>query len=100
MIKVVALLTEYETGDSVVAIRDVYIQNPEIKIRVSEASDAPTHGSSVLALCHVPNTPPPLLTDFRGANAGAEAGGRDQTGEPTGRATEQLHIRGGRRRPH
>lgn len=34
MIKVVALLTEYETGDSVVAIRDVYIQNPEIKIRI------------------------------------------------------------------
>ncbi|XP_052540204.1 protein-glutamine gamma-glutamyltransferase 2 isoform X2 [Tympanuchus pallidicinctus] len=34
MIKVVALLTEYESGDSVVAIRDVYIQNPEIKIRI------------------------------------------------------------------
>lgn len=64
MIKVVALLTEYETGDSVVAIRDVYIQNPEIKIRVSEASDAPTHGSSVLALCHVPNTPPPFAHRF------------------------------------
>uniref|UniRef100_A0A8C3L0U4 Protein-glutamine gamma-glutamyltransferase 2 n=1 Tax=Chrysolophus pictus TaxID=9089 RepID=A0A8C3L0U4_CHRPC len=34
MIKVVALLTEYESGDSVVAIRDIYIQNPEIKIRI------------------------------------------------------------------
>ncbi|XP_035757206.1 protein-glutamine gamma-glutamyltransferase 2, partial [Egretta garzetta] len=34
IIKVVALLTEYQTGDVVVAIRDVYIQNPEIKIRV------------------------------------------------------------------
>ncbi|NXC47942.1 TGM2 glutamyltransferase, partial [Penelope pileata] len=34
IIKVVALLTEYESGDSVVAMRDVYIQNPEIKIRV------------------------------------------------------------------
>lgn len=34
IIKVVALLTEYETGDVVLAIRDVYIQNPEIKIRV------------------------------------------------------------------
>lgn len=34
LIKVVALLTEYQTGDVIVAIRDVYIQNPEIKIRV------------------------------------------------------------------
>uniref|UniRef100_A0A8C2SZH8 Protein-glutamine gamma-glutamyltransferase 2 n=1 Tax=Coturnix japonica TaxID=93934 RepID=A0A8C2SZH8_COTJA len=34
MIKVVALLTEYESGDSVVAIRDVYIKNPDIKIRI------------------------------------------------------------------
>ncbi|NXT94783.1 TGM2 glutamyltransferase, partial [Anhinga rufa] len=33
-IKVVALLTEYQTGDIIVAIRDVYIQNPEIKIRI------------------------------------------------------------------
>lgn len=57
MIKVVALLTEYESGDSVVAIRDVYIQNPEIKIRVSEASDAPIHGSSVLAQCCGPTIP-------------------------------------------
>ncbi|XP_068272552.1 protein-glutamine gamma-glutamyltransferase 2 [Nyctibius grandis] len=34
LIKVVALLTEYQTGDVVVAVRDVYIQNPEIKIRI------------------------------------------------------------------
>ncbi|XP_051488984.1 protein-glutamine gamma-glutamyltransferase 2 isoform X1 [Apus apus] len=34
IIKVVALLTEYQTGDIIVAIRDVYIQNPEIKIRI------------------------------------------------------------------
>ncbi|NXK11672.1 TGM2 glutamyltransferase, partial [Herpetotheres cachinnans] len=34
LIKVVALLTEYQTGDVIVAMRDVYIQNPEIKIRV------------------------------------------------------------------
>ncbi|NXX41734.1 TGM2 glutamyltransferase, partial [Tricholaema leucomelas] len=34
LIKVVALLTEYQTGDVVVAVRDVLIQNPEIKIRV------------------------------------------------------------------
>ncbi|NWX41955.1 TGM2 glutamyltransferase, partial [Steatornis caripensis] len=34
LIKVVALLTEYQTGDVIVAIRDVYIQNPEIKIRI------------------------------------------------------------------
>uniref|UniRef100_A0A8B9RX26 Transglutaminase 2 n=1 Tax=Accipiter nisus TaxID=211598 RepID=A0A8B9RX26_9AVES len=34
LIKVVALLTEYQTGDVVVAIRDVYIQNPEVKIRI------------------------------------------------------------------
>lgn len=54
MIKVVALLTEYESGDSVVAIRDVYIQNPEIKIRVSEAA---IHGSSVLARCCGPTIP-------------------------------------------
>lgn len=34
LIKVVALLTEYQTGDIIVAVRDVYIKNPEIKIRV------------------------------------------------------------------
>lgn len=34
LIKVVALLTEYQTGDIIVAVRDVYIQNPEIKIRI------------------------------------------------------------------
>ncbi|XP_042656729.1 protein-glutamine gamma-glutamyltransferase 2 [Tyto alba] len=34
LIKVVALLTEYQTGDVVVAVRDIYIQNPEIKIRI------------------------------------------------------------------
>ncbi|NXN71064.1 TGM2 glutamyltransferase, partial [Himantopus himantopus] len=34
LIKVVALLTEYQTGDVIVAVRDVYIQNPEIKIRI------------------------------------------------------------------
>ncbi|XP_065705788.1 protein-glutamine gamma-glutamyltransferase 2 isoform X1 [Patagioenas fasciata] len=34
IIKVVALLTEHQTGDVVVAVRDVYIQNPQIKIRV------------------------------------------------------------------
>ncbi|NXX97719.1 TGM2 glutamyltransferase, partial [Centropus bengalensis] len=34
LIKVVALLTEHQTGDVIVAIRDVYIQNPEIKIRI------------------------------------------------------------------
>ncbi|XP_010193224.1 PREDICTED: protein-glutamine gamma-glutamyltransferase 2, partial [Mesitornis unicolor] len=33
IIKVVALLTEYQSGDVVVAVRDVYVQNPEIKIR-------------------------------------------------------------------
>ncbi|XP_068006284.1 protein-glutamine gamma-glutamyltransferase 2 [Melanerpes formicivorus] len=34
LIKVVALLTEYQTGDVVVAVRDILIQNPEIKIRI------------------------------------------------------------------
>ncbi|KFO11563.1 Protein-glutamine gamma-glutamyltransferase 2, partial [Balearica regulorum gibbericeps] len=34
LIKVVALLTEYQTGNIIVAVRDVYIQNPEIKIRI------------------------------------------------------------------
>lgn len=34
LIKVVALLTEQESGDVVVAVRDILIQNPEIKIRV------------------------------------------------------------------
>ncbi|KAM6120865.1 protein-glutamine gamma-glutamyltransferase 2 [Phoenicopterus ruber ruber] len=34
LIKVVALLTEYQSGDVIVAVRDVYIQNPEIKIRI------------------------------------------------------------------
>ncbi|NXJ89693.1 TGM2 glutamyltransferase, partial [Corythaixoides concolor] len=33
-IKVVALLTEHQSGDIIVAIRDIYIQNPEIKIRI------------------------------------------------------------------
>ena len=41
LIKVVALLTEYETGDVIVAIRDVYIQNPEIKIRVRTQRPVP-----------------------------------------------------------
>ncbi|XP_064023527.1 protein-glutamine gamma-glutamyltransferase 2 isoform X2 [Pogoniulus pusillus] len=34
LIKVVALLTEQQSGDVVVAVRDILIQNPEIKIRV------------------------------------------------------------------
>ncbi|NXL89815.1 TGM2 glutamyltransferase, partial [Alectura lathami] len=34
VIKVMALLTEYESGDVVVAVRNVYVQNPEIKIRI------------------------------------------------------------------
>ncbi|NXO00427.1 TGM2 glutamyltransferase, partial [Rhinopomastus cyanomelas] len=34
LIKVVALLTEYQTGNVILAIRDIYIQNPEIKIRI------------------------------------------------------------------
>ncbi|KFP80699.1 Protein-glutamine gamma-glutamyltransferase 2, partial [Acanthisitta chloris] len=34
LIKVVALLTEYETGDVIVAVRDVYVENPQIKIRI------------------------------------------------------------------
>ncbi|NXJ83654.1 TGM2 glutamyltransferase, partial [Trogon melanurus] len=34
LIKVVALLTEYETDRVIVAVRDVYVQNPEIKIRI------------------------------------------------------------------
>ena len=41
LIKVVALLTEYQTGDVVVAVRDVYIQNPEIKIRVRAQHSVP-----------------------------------------------------------
>lgn len=41
LIKVVALLTEYQTGDVVVAVRDVYIQNPEIKIRVRARPPVP-----------------------------------------------------------
>ncbi|XP_028939497.1 protein-glutamine gamma-glutamyltransferase 2, partial [Antrostomus carolinensis] len=32
IIKVVALLTEYQTGDVIVAIRDIYIQNPWISL--------------------------------------------------------------------
>ncbi|NWH82050.1 TGM2 glutamyltransferase, partial [Piaya cayana] len=34
IIKVVALLTEHETDNVIVAMRDVYVQNPEIKIRI------------------------------------------------------------------
>ncbi|KAM6248297.1 protein-glutamine gamma-glutamyltransferase 2 [Porphyrio hochstetteri] len=34
IIKVVALLTDHQTDDVIVAVRDVYIQNPEIKIRI------------------------------------------------------------------
>lgn len=42
IIKVVALLTEYQTGDVVVAVRDVYIQNPQIKIRVRAQCSVPS----------------------------------------------------------
>ncbi|XP_039353705.1 protein-glutamine gamma-glutamyltransferase 2 [Mauremys reevesii] len=34
MIKLVALLFEYQTGDIVLGVRDIYIKNPDIKIRV------------------------------------------------------------------
>lgn len=41
LVKVVALLTDYQTGDIIVAVRDVYIQNPEIKIRVRAQCSVP-----------------------------------------------------------
>lgn len=41
LIKVVALLTDSQTGDTVVAVRDVYIQNPEIRIRVRVQCSVP-----------------------------------------------------------
>ncbi|KAG6938453.1 transglutaminase 2 [Chelydra serpentina] len=34
MIKLMALLVEYQTGDIVLGVRDIYIKNPDIKIRV------------------------------------------------------------------
>ncbi|XP_071429142.1 protein-glutamine gamma-glutamyltransferase 2 [Pithys albifrons albifrons] len=34
LIKVVALLTDHQTGDIMVAVRDVYVENPPIKIRI------------------------------------------------------------------
>ncbi|XP_053901240.1 protein-glutamine gamma-glutamyltransferase 2 [Malaclemys terrapin pileata] len=34
MIKLMALLFEYQTGDIVLGVRDIYIKNPDIKIRV------------------------------------------------------------------
>ncbi|NXC23538.1 TGM2 glutamyltransferase, partial [Campylorhamphus procurvoides] len=34
LIKVVALLTDHQTGDVMVAVRDVYVENPPIKIRI------------------------------------------------------------------
>ncbi|XP_067410052.1 protein-glutamine gamma-glutamyltransferase 2 [Emydura macquarii macquarii] len=34
MIKLVALLHEYQTGDVVLGVRDIYIKNPDIKIRI------------------------------------------------------------------
>ncbi|XP_067163604.1 protein-glutamine gamma-glutamyltransferase 2 [Apteryx mantelli] len=34
IIKVVALLTEHQSGEVVLAVRDVYVQNPEIRIRI------------------------------------------------------------------
>lgn len=34
LIKVVALLNDHQTGDILVAVRDIYVENPRIKIRV------------------------------------------------------------------
>lgn len=34
LIKVVALLNDHQTGDILVAVRDIYVENPKIKIRV------------------------------------------------------------------
>ncbi|NWI56947.1 TGM2 glutamyltransferase, partial [Calyptomena viridis] len=34
LIKVVALLTDHQTGDVLVAVRDIYVENPPIKIRI------------------------------------------------------------------
>lgn len=34
MIKLMALLIEYQTGDIILGVRDIYIKNPDIKIRV------------------------------------------------------------------
>lgn len=34
LIKVVALLKDHPTGDVLVAVRDIYVENPPIKIRV------------------------------------------------------------------
>ncbi|NXA03583.1 TGM2 glutamyltransferase, partial [Sapayoa aenigma] len=34
LIKVVALLTDHQTGDILVAVRDIYVENPPIKIRI------------------------------------------------------------------
>lgn len=34
LIKVVALLKDHQTGDVIVAVRDIYVENPPIKIRV------------------------------------------------------------------
>ncbi|KAM8798210.1 protein-glutamine gamma-glutamyltransferase 2 [Eudromia elegans] len=34
LIKVVALLTDHESGETVLAVRDVYVENPQIRIRI------------------------------------------------------------------
>lgn len=34
LIKLVALLIDYETKDAMLAVRDIYLENPEIKIKV------------------------------------------------------------------
>lgn len=34
LIKVVALLKDHQTGDIIVSVRDIYVENPPIKIRV------------------------------------------------------------------
>ncbi|CAM4545927.1 protein-glutamine gamma-glutamyltransferase 2 isoform X1 [Lepidochelys kempii] len=34
MIKLMALLIEYQTGDIILGVRDIYIKNPDIKIRI------------------------------------------------------------------
>lgn len=34
VVKVVALLVEYQTQEHIVAMRDIYVKNPDIKIRV------------------------------------------------------------------
>ncbi|XP_062444854.1 protein-glutamine gamma-glutamyltransferase 2 [Rhea pennata] len=79
LIKVVALLTEYSSGDVALAIRNVYVQNPEIRIRIL---GEPMQGRKLVAELTVSN---PLGTELNGCTFAVEG-----TGLTEGRQLQHL----------